>query len=102
MLQVLTFATTVLILVAGVLVWRLIVDARRHENARLREEVTATRRERDEARAERDAAMAAARHERDRRIAANQTMRLVASTATDMSTRLLLEQHLDSQEEQDK
>jgi hypothetical protein len=94
-LQYLTIATFVLIPTLGVLVWRLVIDARRHENARLREELSALRLERDEARAERDAALEAARRERDRRIAADTTMRLVAGTAADMNTRLLLEQHLD-------
>lgn len=98
MLRFLMVATILLIPTVAVLVWRLIVDAGRHENARLREELTAIRRERDEARAERDAAEVVARRERDRRIAADATMRLVAGTATDMNTRLLLEQHLDQGE----
>ena len=95
MLQYLTIATFVLIPTLAVLVWRLVIDARRHENARLRDELTAVRRERDEARAERDAALVEARRDRERRIAADTTMRLVAGTAADMETRLLLQQHLD-------
>ena len=98
MLQFTMVATIVLVPTLAVLVWRLVTDARRQENARLREELTALRLERDEARAERDAAVAAARRERDRRIAADATMRLVAGTAADMNTRLLLEQHLDQGE----
>ncbi|HSK95451.1 MAG TPA: hypothetical protein VK891_02450 [Euzebyales bacterium] len=95
MLRFLTIATLVMIPTVAVLVWRLVVDARRQENARLRDELTALRLERDEARLERDAAAAAARRERDLRVAAETTMRLVAGTAADMNTRLLLEQHLD-------
>jgi hypothetical protein len=94
-LQFTMIATIVLIPTVAVLVWRLIADSRRYENARLREELNAIRHDRDEARAERDAALAAAQRERDRRIAADATMRLVAGTATEMNTRLLLEQHLD-------
>jgi len=94
-LRFLTVAMIVMIPTLAVVVWRLVVDARRHENARLRDELTALRLERDEARLERDAAVAAARRERDRRVAADTTMRLVAETAADMNTRLLLEQHLD-------
>jgi hypothetical protein len=94
-LRFLTVAMIVMIPTLAVVVWRLVVDARRHENARLRDELTALRLERDEARRERDVAVAAARRERDRRIAADTTMRLVAETAADMNTRLLLEQHLD-------
>jgi hypothetical protein len=100
MLQQLTIMAIVLIPVLAVLVWRLVVDARRQEITRLHQEVDTARRERDEARAERDAARAAARRERDRRIAGDNTMRLVAATATEMNTKLLLEQHLDSQEEE--
>jgi hypothetical protein len=88
-------AAIVLIPTLAVLVWRLIVDARHHENVRLRDELNALRLERDEARRERDAALADAQRERDRRVAADTTMRLIAGTATDMDTRLLLEQHLD-------
>ena len=95
MRQLVMLATILVIPTMAVLVWRLIVDSRRHENARLREELNAIRRERDEARAERDTAQAEAQRERDRRIAADATMRLVAATATEMNTRLLLEQHLD-------
>ena len=100
MLQQLMILVIVLIPVLAVLVWRLVVDARRQEIARLHEGVAAARRERDEARIERDAARAAERRERDRRIAGDNTMRLVAATATEMNTKLLLEQHLDSQEEE--
>jgi F0F1-type ATP synthase membrane subunit b/b' len=100
MLQQLIILVVVLIPVLAVLVWRLVIDARRQEIARLHDEVAVARRERDEARAERDAAVTNARRERDRRIAGDNTMRLVAGTAPDMNTRLLLEQHLDSQEEE--
>jgi len=94
-LRFLMLAAIVLIPTVAVLVWRLVVDARHHENVRLREELNALRRERDEARSERDAALAEAQRERDRRVAADATMRLIAGTAADMDTRLLLEQHLD-------
>ena len=100
MLQQLMIIAIVLIPVLAVLVWRLVVDARRQEITRLHHEVDVARRERDDARAERDAARTAARRERDRRVAGDNTMRLVAATATEMNTKLLLEQHLDSQEEE--
>ena len=99
MLQFTMIATIVLIPTVAVLVWRLIADSRRYENIRLREELNAIRHERNEARTERDAALAAAQRERDRRIAADATMRLVAGTATEMNTRLLLEQHLDQRDQ---
>ena len=95
MLRFLMLAAIVLIPTVAVLVWRLVVDARHHENVRLRGDLNALRRERDEARSERDAALAEAQRERDRRVAADATMRLIAGTAADMDTRLLLEQHLD-------
>jgi type II secretory pathway component PulJ len=100
MVQQLMIIAIVLIPVLAVLVWRLVVDARRQEITRLHHEVDAARRERDEARAERDIARAEARRERDRRVAGDNAMRLVAATATEMNTKLLLEQHLDSQEEE--
>ena len=52
MLQQLMLLVIVLIPVLAVLIWRLVVDARRQEIARLHEDVAVARRERDEARAE--------------------------------------------------